>query len=243
MTQLANRVRITRAVQVTAQWHDDDWYTTGGASAAGGRRQNGAEVGLARPLVGSVLDSNGLEQFGITESVTPTAGGGFTVTLTVAFDPPTLAAASGANIPLVSLSPTVNTTGGTITQDQTLYYALSALDGNRAESGLSFVVRAVIPSGVNTNSVELTGMSFSSGTAGFNVYRGPNPLELLRIANNVSGGGDIYRYWRGLDFEWAAGCELRSCEFLLAAGIAAGGFCRDSIRHDGREQHTGDAGE
>lgn len=175
-----------QTVQVTAQWHDDDWYTTGGASAAGGRRQDGAEVGLPRPLVGSVLDSNGLEQFGITESVTPTAGGGFTVTLTVAFDPPTVAAASGVNIPLVSLSPTVSTTGGTLAQDQTLYYALSALDGSGAESGLSFVVRAVIPSGVSTNSVELTGMSFSSGTAGFNVYRGPNPLELLRIANNVT---------------------------------------------------------
>ncbi len=175
-----------QSVLVTAQWHDDAWYTTGGASAAGGRRQDGAEVGLPRPLVGSVLDAHGIDQFGITESVTPTAGGGFSVTLTVAFDPPTEPTPAGVNIPLVSLSPTVNTSGGTVAGDETLYYAVSAVDGSGAESGLSFVIRAVVPSGVNTNSVELKGMSFSAGTAGFNVYRGPNPLELLRIANNVT---------------------------------------------------------
>ncbi len=175
-----------QSVLVTAQWHDDEWYTTGGASAAGGRRQGGAVVGLPRPLVGSVLDSHGIDQFGITESVTPTAGGGFTVTLTVAFDPPSEPTPAGVNIPLLSLSPTVNTSGGTFAAGLTMYYAVSAVDGSGAESGLSFVVRAVIPSGGNTNSVELTGLSFSSGTAGFNVYRGPNPLELLQVAHDVT---------------------------------------------------------
>jgi hypothetical protein len=175
-----------QTVLVTAQWHDDAWYTTGGASAAGGRRPGGAEVGLPRPLVGSVLDANGIEQFGITESVTPTADGGFTVTLAVAFDPPSQPAPAGVNIPLVSLSPTVATTGGTLAGGQSLYYAVSAVDGSGGESGLSFVVRTVIPSGVNTNTAELTGLSFSPGTAGFNVYRGPNPLELLEIANHVA---------------------------------------------------------
>ncbi len=175
-----------QTVQVTAQWHDDNWYTTGGAGTAGGSPQSGAGVGLPRPLVGSVLDSHGIEQFGITEADTPTAGGGFAVTLAVAFDPPVKPQPSGANIPLVSLSPAVSPTGGTIAGGQTLYYAVSALDGSGAESGLSFVIMAVIPSGANTNSVSLTGFSFSAGTAGFNVYRGPNPYELLEIATNVT---------------------------------------------------------
>ena len=48
------------------------------------------------------------------------------------------------------------------------------------------MIMAVIPSGGNTNSVSLTGLSFSPATAGFNVYRGPNPYELLQIANNVA---------------------------------------------------------
>jgi hypothetical protein len=175
-----------QTVQVTAQWHDDDWYTTGGAGTAGGSPQSGAGFGLPLPLVGSVLDTHGNEQFGITETDTPTVGGGYTTALTVAFDPPSKPQASGANIPLVSLSPAVSATGGTITGGQTLYYAVSAVDASGAQSGLSFVIMAVIPSGLNTNSVGLTGLSFSSGTAGFNVYRGPNPYELLEIANDVT---------------------------------------------------------
>jgi hypothetical protein len=175
-----------QTVEVTAQWHDDNWYTTGAAGTAGGSPAGGATVGLPRPLVGSVLDSHGIEQFGITETDTPLSGGGFTATLTVAFDPPEKPVASGANIPLVSLSPAVSTTGGTITGGQTLYYAVSALDGTGAESGLSFVIMAVVPSGVNTNSVGLTNFSFSSTTAGFNVYRGPNPYELLQIAHGAA---------------------------------------------------------
>src|SRR5579863_4184405 len=175
-----------QTVQVTARWHDDNWYTTGGAGTAGGSPAGGAGVGQPRPLVGSVLDAHGIEQFGVTETDTPTVGGGFTATLTVAFDTPVKPQASGANIPLVSLSPAVSTTGGTIAGGQTLYYAVSALDGSGAESGLSFVMMAVIPSGLNSNSVSLTGFSFSAATAGFNVYRGPNPYELLEIATNVT---------------------------------------------------------
>ena len=175
-----------QTVQVTAQWHDDGWYTTGGSGTAGGSPQGGAGVGLPRPLVGSVLDSNGIDQFGIAETDTPTAGGGFTATLTVAFDAPVKPQSSGANIPLVSLSPAVSTTVGTIAGGQTLYYAVSALDGTGAESGLSFTIMAGIPSGGNTNSVSLMGFSFSVATAGFNVYRGPNPYELLEIATNVA---------------------------------------------------------
>ncbi len=173
-------------MEVTAQWHDDNWYTTGGAGTAGGSPVNGAGVGCPRPLVGSVLDSHGFEQFGITETDTPLSGGGFTATLTVAFDPPVKPVASGAHIPLLSISPAVSTTGGTITGGQTLYYAVSALDGTGAESGLSFVIMAVVPSGLNTNSVGLTNFSFSFTTAGFNVYRGPNPYELLQIAHDAA---------------------------------------------------------
>src|SRR5262249_34096178 len=141
--------------------------------------------GLPRPLVGSVVDANGIEQFGITETVTATADGSFGVRLSVAFTPPTAPAATGVKIPLVSLSPTVNTTGGTLAGGQNLYYAVSAVDADGGESGLSFAVRAKVPAGTNTNEVTVTGLSFSPGTAGFHVYRGPNPAELLRIASNV----------------------------------------------------------
>ena len=173
-----------QTVLITAQWHDDGWYTSGGASAAGGRRTGAGETGLPRPLVGSVIDTNGIEQFGITETVIPLSDGSFQVKLGAAFTVPGAPGSSQANIPLVSLNPTIATTGGTIAGGQTLYYAVSATDSGGAESGLSFAVQAKIPAGTNTNAVSLTGLSFSPGnTATFSVYRGSNPVELLRIAH------------------------------------------------------------
>jgi hypothetical protein len=180
--------RNFETVQVTAQWHDDTWYTTGNASSMGGRRPAGAGLGLPRPLVGSVVDSAGIEQFGITESVIQGAVGS-AVLLSVSFMPPGLPAITSAAIPLVSLSPTVPVTGGTIGGNQNLYYALTALDPSAAESGLSFIVRAAIPPGTNTNEVMLTGLNFSPGTAGFNVYRGINPSQLLRIVAGSAVAG------------------------------------------------------
>jgi len=177
--------RNFESVLVTAQWHDDAWYTTGGASTMGGSPPSGVGLGLPRPLVGSLVDSNGIEQFGITETVIQGAVGS-AILLSAAFVPPALPTATGAAIPLVSLSPTIPVTGGTLAGNQNLYYALTALDSNGAESGLSFTVRATIPAGTNTNEVTLSGLTFSPGTAGFNVYRGLNPSQLLKIAANVA---------------------------------------------------------
>ncbi len=175
-----------QTVAVTAQWHDDAWYAPGGAATIGTRRQPGAGVGIPRPLVGSVIDSHGTDQFGITESTTESTDGSFSVELACAFVPPAKPGSSGAAIPLLSLDASIATTGGTIAGGQTLYYAVSAIDPGGVESGLSFVVPAKIPAGTSTNAVTLSGLSFSSGTAGFNVYRGTNPQELLRIAANVA---------------------------------------------------------
>lgn len=174
-----------QTVAVTAQWHDDTWYTTGGAGAMGGRRPGDRELGLPKPLVGSVVDENGIEQFGITETAIEGAAG-TAVALSAAFVTPVKPSATSASIPLLSLSPTIQTTGGTLAGNQNVYYALTAVDASGAESGLSFVVRAKIPSGTDTNTVTLTGLSFSAGTAGFHAYRGVNPSQLLRIASNVA---------------------------------------------------------
>ncbi len=234
--------RNFESVLVTAQWHDDEWYTTGDASTMGGRSPNGAGLGLPRPLVGSVVDSNGIEQFGITETVIQGAVGS-AVLLSVAFVPPALPKATGAAIPLVSLSPTMPATGGTLAGNQNLYYALTALDSSGAESGLSFTVRATIPAGTNTNEVTLTGLSFSPETAAFNVYRGLNPSQLLRIAANVAVSASYTDCGSDAAVGGSAGFELRSREFLLAAGVAAGSG-RDSLHgDDDRQRHSGNGGE
>jgi hypothetical protein len=178
-----------QTVQITAQWHEDDWYTTGGANASGGGIYATNQGGMPRPLVGSVVDANGIEQFGITETPIQSADGSFTIQLSVAFTAPSLPAASRAAIPLLSLTPTIATTGGTLTGGLSLYYAISAVDLMGAEGGLSFLVQATIPTTTNTNQVTLTGFSFSPGTAGFHVYRGLNPSQLLLIDSSSSVAG------------------------------------------------------
>jgi hypothetical protein len=175
-----------QTVQITAQWHEDDWYTTGGANASGGGIYGTIQGGLPRPLVGSVVDAHGIEQFGITETAIQSGDGSYTIQLSVAFTAPALPAASSAAIPLLSLSPTISTTGGTLAGGRSLYYAVSAVDSTGAEGGLSFIVQATLPSTTNTNQVTLTGFSFSSGAAGFRVYRGLNPSQLLLIDASTS---------------------------------------------------------
>jgi hypothetical protein len=45
---------------------------------------------------------------------------------------------------------------------------------------------ATIPAGTNTNQVTLVSLSFSSAAVSFNVYRGPNPTQILRIGSGVT---------------------------------------------------------
>jgi hypothetical protein len=177
--------RNYETVVVTAQWHDDAWYTDAGG-AGGGSGVSGAQVGLPRPLIGSFIDANGIDQFGIVETPIETADGAASVDLAVSFTPPASPSPSGAAIPLVSLTPTIVTTGGTLGGGQTFYYAVTALDSHGSESGLSFIVSANTPAGANTDQVQITGLSFSPSTAGFNVYRGANPSALFLIASNVT---------------------------------------------------------
>jgi hypothetical protein len=175
-----------RTATITAQIHDDQWYAAANAGVAGLGRQPNFEIGLPRPLVGSVLDSDGVAQFGVTGSTIASSDGSFTVQLSVAFSVPDKPVLSSISIPLVGLNPQIDTTGGAIAGGQTLYYGLSALDASGGESGLSFTVAANIPAATNTNQVTLISLSLSSTATGFRVYRGTNPSQLLQIASNAA---------------------------------------------------------
>ena len=173
-----------RTATITAQIHNDSWYSdTNGQGPADGRRQPDAGQGLPRPLIGTVVDSHGEIQFGIEETSSAESDGGSTIQANVSFFQPALPAINQIGIPLLSLAPTLGT-GGSLVGNQTLYYAISGVNAAGEESGLSFVVRASIPAGGNSNSITIGGLSFSSATSGFHVYRGPNPSELFRIASN-----------------------------------------------------------
>ncbi len=172
-------------VTITAQWHSDDWYTAGGADSAGGRRSAGSSVGLPRPLVGDVVDDEGVVQFSITESALASSDGIYGIRLSCGFVPPATPGAAGLPIPLLSLRATIQNAGGALPGGKTVYYALSSVDANGSEGKLSFSVKAKVPTGTDTNQVVLNALSFAPGTATFRVYRGNSPNQMLRLATDV----------------------------------------------------------
>jgi len=178
-----------RTVTITAQIHDDNWYVDGSNATAGLGMQPGSEVGLPRPLVGTVLDGTGVDQFGVVETAQTAADGTESVYLQISFITPNVPGLGQSRTPLVGLNALVSQTGGTLAGGQNLYYAVTGVAPNGSETPLSFVVRASIPGVTNTNQVALESLSFSATTQAFNVYRGANPSQLLQIAEDQAIAG------------------------------------------------------
>jgi len=172
---------------IEAQIHDDTWYNE--SSDAGNRvarRQPGGDITVPRPLVGTESDVTQQHRFGIEQGFRSNSDGSVTATLSVSFEVPRRPTENGLGIPYVSLAPLLQSTGGSLSGGETYYYAVGPVDSIGEEGHLSFVVRASIPSGTNTNTVGLQGLRFSPGAVSFHVYRGRTPQQLLRIATSVS---------------------------------------------------------
>jgi hypothetical protein len=172
---------------ITAQIHQDAWYSDDNADVFGSgppSRQPGYGIGTPRPVTGQVLDQYGNPQLQMTEQDGANADGTMTVTLAAGFNRPRQPAVNGLGIPLISIAAGIQSTGGSLAGNQTLYYAVTGSDASGQESGLSFVVPATLPNGTNTNTVTLTELSFTSDTTSFSVYRGPTPMQLVQIATN-----------------------------------------------------------
>jgi len=172
-----------RTATITAQFHDDAWYSDTATGITGGLGiQSGHGSGLPAPVAGTVLDSYGHLQLGVTEAEVTGSDGSTDVELTVSFVAP-----SGKNgtltAPLIGLAPVVSATGGTLAGGANYFYAVSTVDSAGGESLLSFIAQATTTAGVNTNSVVLDGIQLPVGGASFNVYRGANPQSLFRIAS------------------------------------------------------------
>ena len=181
-----------RTLVITCQKHDDTWYSDSSDLTGEGRgRQPWGEVGLPRPLIGKVMDEDGIPQFEVIEKASPNSDGAVTITLSVGFVAPAKPEMSRAGIPLLSLAPRIQSSGGSVAGGQTLYYAVSGADDSGAEGPLSFTVRARIPSGGDSNSVTLQGLSFSPDTVSFHVYRGGTLAHLYRIATAVSPASEF----------------------------------------------------
>ena len=116
ITRVSPGVNFITAL-IAAHIHDDAWYTAVNSGAAGLGRQGVSQISLPRPLVGSVLDSDGVEQFGISESETTSTDGSVTANVSVSFAVPAKPAASNAGIPLMGLNPQVSSSGGSLPVD------------------------------------------------------------------------------------------------------------------------------
>ena len=174
-----------RSAAITAQIHDDVWYTASGTGGGGTGRQPGYGVSLPRPLLGTELDDAGEPQFGISETTIQSTDGSVSVQLAAEFINPVKTQAAGSGIPLVGLNAQVDTTGGSLRGAQNLYYGVTSITSSGEESALSFLVKASIPAGTATNRVTLPSLSFPPAVATFNVYRGPTPSQLLQIGTNL----------------------------------------------------------
>lgn len=173
-----------RTATITAQYHDDAWYSDTATGITGGLgRQSGRGTGIPAPVTGTILDANNVLQLGITESEVQASDGSSNVELSVAFTAPSGVTGILA-APLIGLNTVVSPTGGTLPSGSNYFYAVSALDQAGGESPLSFVAQAAIPEGADTNSVVIDGIGLPVGGAGFNIYRGETPDALLRIATN-----------------------------------------------------------
>src|SRR6185312_9707678 len=173
-----------RTATITAQFHDDEWYSDTVYGITGGiGRQTGRGSGIPAPVIGTVTDSNGALQLGIIESEVSGSDGTAEVELSVSFTAPS-GRLGTLPAPLLGLSPVVSAMGGTLAGGLTYFYALSAVDSDGGESPLSFVAQTTVAAGPNTNSVVLDGIGLTAASASFNVYRGLTPELLYRIASN-----------------------------------------------------------
>jgi hypothetical protein len=172
-------------VRIVAQRHVEQWYAllAGDEGAASSKNGHGLERALPRPLAGRAWNADGEQIFDVTEQAIGEADGGASLRLLVKFTPPPRPGNVKSGPPLLSLSPDVATEGGSLAGGRIYYYALSSVDEDGAESNLSFIVRASVPGLTNTNVVTVKNLSFPQSAAGFRVYRGANPIQLLKIAD------------------------------------------------------------
>ena len=113
-------------------------------------------------------------------------------TLTDSWGRPGLQLEASFNLPLVAGATPIPdmtdavistaSTGGTLTGNQTLYYAFTAVTGG-IRSFIGKKLSITIPAGTNTNTVTVNGIDFG-GSAQMEVFRGTDPLVLRRLTGH-----------------------------------------------------------
>jgi hypothetical protein len=168
--------------RIVAQLHADEWYerAAGEWHDRSGQAEQGG--GVPRPIAGRSVDESGREWYEIVEAEGTAAD---QAELAVRFTAPERPRIKKAAPPIVNLAADVTTGGGTLQGGRAIYYAVSSVDAEGAESGLSFTVRAVLPGGAATYAVRLEGIRCAREGVSMRVYRGRTPSKLRCIADGV----------------------------------------------------------
>src|SRR5580698_279963 len=99
-----------RTAAITAQYHDDAWYSDTPTGITGGLGvQTGQGSGMPAPIAGAVLDAYGNLQLGIAEAEVTASDGSADIALTVSFVAPS-GKLGTLTAPLLGLAPVVSTT-------------------------------------------------------------------------------------------------------------------------------------
>lgn len=171
---------------ITAQWHDDLWYSRPIERQLTSQASQEALLGLPRPLTGPTVHQDGTSSFVVQELYRKNTDDTWSVELSADYVRPPRMSKASPRPPKLSLFARLEGGEGTLTAGQTYYYGCTAVDDSLSESALSFLVRVVLPATSVKFSVILQELSFDRGTTRFNVYRGASPTMMMCIAKGES---------------------------------------------------------
>lgn len=173
-------------VRITAQRHEDDWFS---APDFGGADQDGIEgwrSSLARPIAGTTRDAHGNESFQVVEKVI--GGESVVVQLELGFTAPA-SSVGGVPRPLVSHGEVLYAEAGLA--EGRWFYGFSCVDQSGTESALSLLQTVTIPIGAPPAHVRFQSISNRLTGGLTRIYRGTNP-ELMRLIAELPSAASEY---------------------------------------------------
>ena len=206
---------------ITAQVHDDAWYSGSNATGSGVGRQGIAQAGRPRPLIGTVMSADGSTQLGIVESFSVDTDGTSTVQLTTSFTSPGRPAASAASIPLVSLQALYESTGGTLPGGTTWYYGVSAFDGSGSRRPALVYHQRIDTRRHEHELCDTSESQFFGRNSDFQRVSRHDSCESAANCREHAHSSPVCRFRTCSAVARASRPELRSCELLLAIRAAA----------------------
>ena len=178
---------------ITVQWHSDAWYALGYGRKlpqdSGNRRMTQASKTPLQWTANQDAASSdavlptGYKTFGLGAAYSTNADGSQSVRISATGEQLVNQFSGVAQAPIVSLTPTVATSGGSIVGGQSYYLAVAAKDATGLLSPLSEVVRADVASG-SANTITLPVTTWPGTVSGYVLFAGQTAQRLTAQAES-----------------------------------------------------------